>query len=182
MDSKILVIDIETTGFSKTKNKIVEIGIVSLDLLNGDIETLFSAFIKEDGITREEITKAWVIENSDITVEDIWKAENLQFYFDEIQRILNEYTLGATAFNNSFDFGFLQVRGFIIPAKLICPMKLATDICRIPGKKGGWKWPNVEEAYRYFYPGEDYIELHRGADDAYHEAKIVYALYKIGMF
>ncbi len=182
MDSKILIIDIETTGFSKTKNKIVEIGIVSLDLLNGNIKTLFSAFIKEDGITREEIAKAWVIENSDITVEDILKAENLQFYFDEIQRLLNEYVLGATAFNNTFDFGFLQERGFIIPIKLKCPMKLATDICRIPGKRGGYKWPNMEEAYNHFFPGNDYVELHRGADDAKHEAEIVYELWKLRVF
>lgn len=182
MDSKILILDIETTGFSKTKDKIVEIGIVSLDLMSGDIETVFSEFIKEDGLSVNEFTDSWISKNSDITIIDIDKAKNLQTYFDKIQSLFHECKLGCTAFNNSFDFGFLEERGFVIPVKLRCPMKLSKDIVRATDKRGSIKNPTVEEAYRHFYPGEDYIEKHRGADDAIHEAKIVYALYKLGVF
>ena len=38
------------------------------------------------------------------------------------------------------------------------------------------------KAWQHFFPGVDYIEQHRGADDAVHEAQIVYELYKLGVF
>lgn len=182
MDNKILVLDIETTDFSPKKGKIVEIGIVSLDLLDGNIETLFDELIKEDGLTITELADSWIIANSDMKIEDVWAAKNLQHYFDQIQKIINDHPIGATAFNNKFDFSFMDVRGFIFPAKLRCPMKLSTDICKIPGKRGGYKWPKVEEAYEHFFPDRSYVEKHRGADDAKHEAEIVYELYKLGLF
>lgn len=182
MDSKILIIDIETTGFSPRKNRIVELGIVSLDLLNGEIVTLFDEFIREDGITSEEIAKSWIIENSDITINDIQSANSLHHYFDCIQKIINEHPLGATAFNNTFDFGFFHDRGFIIPAKLRDPMKLCKGIVRALDKNGKIKNPSAEEAYLHFFPASGYVEKHRGADDAKHEAEIVYELYKLGVF
>jgi DNA polymerase-3 subunit epsilon len=40
----------------------------------------------------------------------------------------------------------------------------------------------VEEAFKFFFPESQYIEAHRGADDAKHEAMIVYELYKLGIF
>ena len=62
-------------------------------------------------------------------------------------------------------------------------MKLSTDICKIPSPRGrGYKWPNVEEAYKFFTVKTDFIEKHRGADDALHEAEIIHHLYKLGIF
>ena len=181
MDSKILVLDIETTGYTP-KNKIVEIGIVSLDLLNGNIETLFDELIKEDSLTLTELANSWIIANSDMKIEDVWAAKNLQHYFEQIQKIINEHPLGMTAFKKTFDFAFFADRGFEIPVQLKCPMKLSRDIVKALDKNGRTKNPTAEDAYRHFYPGENYIEKHRGADDAKHEAKIVYALYKRGVF
>lgn len=97
--------------------------------------------------------------------------------------ILDSYPLGATAFNNEFDFGFLENRNFVFPKKLPCPMKLSTDICKIPHKNGrGNKWPTVEEAFNFFFPDANFVEKHRGADDAFHEAMIVHELFKLGVF
>ncbi len=179
--SKILIVDIETTGFSPTKSKIVEIGIVSLDLNNGEINLVFNSFIKEDGITVEEIENSWIFKNSNITVDNIMTAPGLIQFANDIQDILLNYPSGITAYNNQFDLGFLQERGFVWHRTLPCPMELATYICQIPGKRG-LKWPKVEEAYHYFFPESNYVEAHRGADDAKHEAEIVYELYKLGVF
>jgi DNA polymerase-3 subunit epsilon len=55
-------------------------------------------------------------------------------------------------------------------------------VCKIPGNYGKYKWPKVEEAYDFFFPNNNYVEKHRGADDAFHEADIVYELHKIGLF
>jgi DNA polymerase III epsilon subunit-like protein len=181
---KILIIDIETTGFSHTKNSIIEIGIVSLDLDTGDIRVLFDHILHEEKTTPEEVEKSWVIENSGITALMIHHSPKLSHFKEHIQSIIEMYPLGSTAYNNQFDFGFLEDRGFKFPVKLPCPMKLSTDICKIPAKygKSGYKWPSCEEAYKHFFPDEDYVEQHRGADDAVHEAKIVKELYDLKIF
>lgn len=181
--SKILIIDIETTDFLQRNGKIVEIGIVELDLTNGERDIIYDRVCWETGLTEKEVDDSWIVKNSDLTKEAIRTSDNLNKLKPRIQEIINEYPTGATAFNNVFDFGFLENRGFVFPKKLPCPMKLSTDICKIPSPKGfGFKWPKVEEAHKHFFGEVGYIEKHRGADDAFHEAEIVYELYKMGVF
>lgn len=180
---KILVLDIETTGFLNQGGKIVEIGIVELDLSNGLKRIVFDEVCHESGISLKEVEDSWIVKNSDLTMEEIRHSRNLKKMQPEIQSILNQYELGATAFNNVFDFGFLEDRGFVFPKKLPCPMKLSTDICKILHKNGyGYKWPNFEEAHLYFFGDVGYIEKHRGSDDAFYEADLVYKLYQDGIF
>lgn len=181
---KILVIDIETTGFIRQGGKIVEVGIVSLDLSNGQKEILFDSLCHERSITREAVENSWIVQNKYITVEEIQNSPQLISILPQIQSIINAHPIGATAFNRSFDFDFLESRGIKFPKKLPCPMILATDICKLPNQNGysSYKWPKVEEAWKHFFPEIEYVELHRGADDAFHEADIVHALYKIGVF
>lgn len=177
----ILIIDIETTDFLQRGGKIVEVGIVELNLSNGEKKIIFDEVCHEKGITKEEVEKAWIIENSSLTLEDIRTSKPLHILQPTIQSIINQYNHGATAFNNAFDFGFLESRGFTFPKKLPCPMKLSTDICKIQSARG-YKWPKVEEAHKFFFGNVGYVEAHRGADDAFHEADIVYELYKRGVF
>lgn len=181
---KILIVDIETTNFLNKGGRIVEVGIVELDLDSGEKRVLFDEVCHEDGITRDECDTAWIIKNSNLTTEEIRTSKNLKILAKQINRILFNYPLGVTAYNSAFDFGFLESRGFVFQKKLPCPMLLSTNICRIPNRNGykGFKWPNVMEAYKFFLPESNYIELHRGADDAFHEADIVLALYKMGKF
>lgn len=181
---KILVIDIETTGFQNQGGKICEVGIVSLDLSNGNKEIVFNSLCHERPITREHVQDSWIVKNGYITVEEIQNSPYLPSILAEIQNVINSYPNGATAFNRSFDFNFLQSRGVQFPKMLPCPMILATDICKLPNQNGfsSYKWPKVEEAWKHFFPEVEYVELHRGADDAFHEADIVYELYKLGVF
>lgn len=181
--SKILILDIETTGFLQQGGKIVEVGIVTLNLETGERQIIFDEVCHESGITLEEVEKSWIVKNSDLTIEAIRNSQNLKKLQPQIQAILDLYPLGATAFNNAFDFGFMENRGFVFPKKLGCPMKLSTDICKIPHPTfGGYKWPKVEEAHKFFFGDVGYIEKHRGADDAFYEAEIVLELYKRGVF
>lgn len=180
---KILILDIETTGFLNQGGKIVEVGIVELDLSTGEKEIIFDEVTHERVITREEVENSWIVNNSTLTVEDVRRSTPLHKLKPQIQEILNRYDLGATAYNNDFDFGFLEDRGFIFPVKLACPMKLSTNICKIPSPRGsGYKWPKVEEAHLFFFGDVGYVEAHRGADDAFYEADIIYELYKRGIF
>lgn len=174
-NNKIVIIDIETAGF-KPRQPMLEVGIVELDLDTGEAKIIYDELVKEDHFN-DGFKDSWIFKNSDLEFEDVMEAKPLDI--TAIQGILNNYP--ATAYNNRFDFSFLEHRGLDIE-KLPCPMLIATNVCNIPGKYGKPKWPTVEEAYKFFFPDEAYIEKHRGADDALHEAKIVYELYKRGEF
>ncbi len=183
--NKILIIDIETTGFLNKGGSIVEIGAVELDLRNGQIKEVFSSLCREKILTEKHRKHpfGWIFENSDLKIDDVRNAPYFESVKNDFQEIINKYPLGVTAFNNDFDFGFLEDRGINFPIKLGCPMKISTDICKIPHQnRMGYKWPKVEEAFYFFFPGIDYKEKHRGADDAHHEAMIVYELFKMGKF
>jgi len=185
---KILVVDIETTGFLNSGGKIVEVGMVELDLSNGNRKIVFNQVTHERPITREHVERSWIVNNSDLSVEAIRLSKELKHLKQEIQEIINRYEAGATAYNNAFDFGFLNSRGINIPTVLPDPMLILTDIMQIPAppkvKKYGkkYKFPSVEEAWQYLFPDVKYIEKHRGADDAMHEAQIIYELHKMGKF
>lgn len=181
---KILIIDIETTNFFNRGGKIVEVGIVELDLETGERKILFDHVVHENGLTLKDVNEAWIVQNSDLTVEQIRFSPKFTSIKHIIQQIVDLYPAGATAYNNQFDFQFLEDRGIRFPKKLDCPMILATDVCQIPSYNGiGYKWPKVQEAWDFFFGTETgYIEKHRGADDAFHEALIVYELYKRGIF
>lgn len=182
MSKTILVIDIETTDKTPRTGKIVEIGIVSLDLETGNIIELFDSLLREDGLTAKD-REAWIFSNSDMTVEMVRNAPPAAEVFLQVQALLDLYPLGCTAFNRSFDVGFLESRGIRFGRNLQCPMLLATNICKLPSPRGiGWKWPRVPEAYKFFFPESNYVEDHRGLLDARHEAEIVYELWKMGVF
>ncbi len=180
---KIFILDIETTGFLNQGGSIVEIGIVDLDLDTGEVTEVFESLLREKILTGKHREKpfGWIFENSDLTVEAVRNAPAASEVLPKVQEILNNYPLGGTAYNNKFDFGFLRNRNLKIKG-LPCPMLLSTDICKLPGRYGSYKWPTAEEAFNYFYPDIEYKEKHRGLDDAKHEAMIVYALYKLGVF
>lgn len=180
---KVLIIDIETTGFSHSESSIVEVGIVSLDLNTGSRAILLDKVTYEEKTTINEIKNSWFYENTDFNGHELLESgELLTDLLPEIQRIIDSYPLGSTAYNNDFDYGFLESRAIKFPKKLPCPMKLSTPICKIKGKYKGYKYPKCQEAYDFFFPDEDYLETHRAADDAYHEAKIVHELWKRGVF
>jgi DNA polymerase III subunit epsilon len=180
---KIAIIDIETSGFQKQGGLIVEIGIVSLDLETGNIKNEFNSIVKESGFNEKHSKHpyGWVFQNSDLTYNDVLSANSLTSVLPEIQNILDKCSSGATAYNKAFDFGFLRSRGLQIK-ELDCIMLSATPVVGLPPNFGHNtpKWPNVEEAWEYFFPTVEYKEKHRALDDAKHEALIAFELFKLG--
>ena len=176
---KIAVIDIETTGFINNGGTIVEVAIIELDLDNGNTKVLLDYVVHEDTITLDKLTNSWIIANSDLTIEQVKYSINLKQIINIINIIADTYPV--TAFNRVFDIGFLESRNVKFKELYPCPMLELTPIMKLPNKnnRSGNKWPNVEEAYKYFFPNEDYIEKHRACDDALHECKIIYELYKL---
>ena len=185
VDNKILVLDIETTNFQNAGGSIVEIGAVELNLITGEIVPVFDSLCREPIFSDEHCSGkfGWIFSNSDMTPYMVKTASPFQVVKARFQRIINRYPLGVTAFNRNFDLPFLESRGLVFTKKLPCPMLLSTDVLKLPSPRGrGYKWPKVEEAMKFFFPDEQYSEAHRGCSDAADEARIVYELYKLGIF
>ena len=187
MSKKILIIDIETTGFHPREAIMTEIGIVELNLENGERNILFdkTCHNKREFVTRDYIESCFAVKQNWITVEEIQRSIDFERIKKQVQDIVDKYPLGVTAYNRIFDITFLEYYGIKFTKLLPCPMLLSTNIVKAPHKNprhNGYKWPKVEEAYDHFFPGNEYTEIHRGADDAYHEAQIVYELFKLNIF
>ncbi len=97
--SPFVVFDIETTGFSKEKCKIIEIGAVKVE--NGEVTERFSTFIDPGMPIPQEIT-----ELTGITDSMVRKAPS----FEEVIDSFIEFCSGCVmvAHNASFDMGFMK--------------------------------------------------------------------------
>lgn len=179
--TEILVIDIETTGFVPSKDFIVEVGLLKLNLETGEVTKLIDTVCKEKGMTREMIEKSWIVKNSSLTVDQVRYAPSFSSLIAGLKELCSLYPI--TAFNRKFDIGFLNARGIETPIFYPCPMLSLTPIMKIPKKSGvGHKWPSVEEAWEYFFPADqcgEYLEAHRGYDDALDESSIIHELHKL---
>ena len=65
MSKKILVLDIETTGFHPRDSIITEVGIVELDLETGERKILFDQVChnKRSFLTLPYVENSWVVKN-----------------------------------------------------------------------------------------------------------------------
>ena len=182
---EIVVVDIETSGFQPQGGLIVEVGIVALNLQTGGITNEFNEIVQEKDFGEKHMRDpyGWIFKNSDLQYDDVLEAIELIAIIPKIQTIFDKYPCGATAFNKQFDFGFLKSRGLRI-RELPCIMLSASPVVGLPPNLGyrDPKWPKVQEAWDYFFPGSAYIEAHRALDDARHEALIAYELFKLGRF
>ena len=180
--NKIAVIDIETTGLCFKNDLIVEVGIVELDLKDGSINTVYDSVVKENGFCSDH-KNSWIFKNSTLEFNEVMNGDPLDT--NTLQNILDNYKV--TAYKKTFDFNFLNHRGVSINNALDCPMILMTPICKIPhktknaDKSNEYKWPSFQECWNYLFPDSDYVEAHRSADDAKHEAIVVYELINRGI-
>lgn len=175
---KLLVVDIETTGFFVHSDAIVEIGITLVDTVTKSIELVFDNVIKHNKFNSRKHKNAWIFQNTTLTLEDVENAESLDFYKEEIQDLFNKYAM--TAYNKSFDLRFLKAVGFEMK-DVKCLMQTATQYSGYKDKNGRVKKPSVEEIYNQFFmnDGERYIEEHRAGSDSKDEARIL--LHMVGL-
>ena len=180
MQNEILVLDIETTGLSTANDFILELGIVKLNTETGEITELFNKVFKDPNLTAKH-RKSWIFENGFMDIEEVRKAKPLNYYTKEIQDIFTPYKGKITAWNRSFDHGFLSSNGFDLGEDVLCPMKASTHFFKIKGARG-FKWPKAQEAWDILFPDTHKIEAHRGLDDSIMEAKIIFELVQMGVY
>lgn len=176
-DKQLLVLDIETTGLNPSIDKIVEIGIVFLDLNFDTIAPMFNAVLNNaaDSITGQE----WVFKNTSLSMlEVVWSP----FSLSDVKFFIERLKLPWVSYNTLFDFTFLAENNIRVNNILQDPMIILSDIMKLPRKNGlkGYKWPKVVEAAKFL--GIDEIEQHRALQDAIFEAKIILEMYKRNMY
>ena len=174
---KIAVIDIETTGFKPWTGEIVEIGITELNLQTGETKELFNSLILEKGNFK---STEWIFKNTDLSFEMVKQSgKSLDFVRNDIQAIFDQYYM--IAYNQTFDFDFMEDRNFIVKYKLRDIMRDLPYILKLPKKRGsGFKWPNVQECIDNYEINE--TEIHRALSDTLQEAQIIYRANKKGDF
>lgn len=180
-NSKIAVVDIETTALKSEIGTIVEVGICELNLQDGNIEKLIDTVVCETDFNRSRAAHAWVFQNSSLTVEDVLNAPSWELIKPQITQIFNDYPV--TAYNLQFDLTWLRDRGVKLGKVLLDPMIESTNILQLPSKNpnySSFKWPTVEECWQWYFPDVEYVELHRAYDDCFHEAQIFHKMYTVG--
>ena len=70
---------------------------------------------------------------------------------------------------------------FLIGKPLICTKELTTPVCRIPGFRGQFKWPTLQEAHLHFF-GEEFASAHSALADVQACARIFFEGRKQGLW
>ena len=99
LDNTYVVFDLETTGFSSVKNKIIEFGAVKIK--DGEIIDRFSEFVNPQGPIPYEIEKLTGI-SDDMVMEALTVEEVLPKFLDFAKDCV------LVAHNASFDMSFIQ--------------------------------------------------------------------------
>ena len=185
-EKELLVLDIETTGINHRIAKIVEIGIVHLNLNDGVITPIFNEVIKEEGFGKND-ANSWIFENSTLLYSDCLLGKSIFKYKNLLNLLFKHYHV--TAYNKKFDFTFLRSRGIKIPNEYPDPMVSSTRVLKIPptdkminaGFGNRFKTASVQETYRFLFDSEK-IEPHRAREDVIMEAEIIKKLYDLNEY
>lgn len=70
---------------------------------------------------------------------------------------------------------------FYIGRPIICTKELTTPICRLPGFRGQFKWPTLQEAHLHFF-GEEFASAHSALADVQACARIFFEGRKRGLW
>jgi DNA polymerase III epsilon subunit-like protein len=100
------------------------------------------------------------------------KGEPARQVLEEFACDLKEADGLGIAHNSSFDISVLELarlqeempEDFPAFSKTFCTMKAMTDVCKIQGRYGRFKWPTLAEAYK-FCTGEEMRNAHEALAD-----------------
>lgn len=160
---KLLIVDTETNGLPVTFNAPMSdvtnwprITQFAWELCweNGETITQMCELVKPDG---------WVIPKQKFWIENGFSTEENEKYGLDMQMLMKYFIADLEqadlliAHNMSFDLPVITCEMFrykLKPAnktEKYCTKLATTDILKLPGFFGKYKWPSLEEAYTYFF-------------------------------
>lgn len=169
----LFILDLETTGLNGTEegDKILEVGIVRVDLDKGAVYPEFSKVVHQF-LTPEEKT-CWAFTHTSLTPEEVTSSPwSLNMCLDLMYMYSRSLGGVFTSYNVGFDFGkFLNPWGFR-PKLAPCIMEECAE------HYNGGRWFKAQEAYDQLCPDNpaalpDGQEEHRALSDATMEGWIL---------
>lgn len=189
---EIYVIDTETTGLDGgPRDLVVDIGVCSVDIDRGTVKDVYSSVVGYDVTEWEDRhTKAWIFENSDLTLDDVAAARPFFKVREDIARLLKGRAV--TSYNIPFDMDkFLfrepwHLRGVFSVCTDI--MKAAADVCKLPSELYGvsYRFPKLDHAYGTITSGDPAgiggRQDHRALSDARMASYVMIGMYRSGNY
>jgi len=115
---KIISLDIETTGLSPDRDRIIEIGAALVNMKTRKIEKTYETFV-QPGVPIPHL----VINLTGITDKDVEKAPNLKDIKDDLIKFIGDYPI--MGHNISFDIDFLEAAGIPLSNPRLDSMDIA---------------------------------------------------------
>lgn len=181
----INIVDIETTGLlGEPEAHVVEIGIVRL--IEGEIIPVYSSIVAPYYEITEDIEKAWVFQNTSLTLNQVKAGRPLEKVIREVRWALDGQP--ATSYNYQFDFcRFLHREPWgVCNKELPCIMRAAGAAYadRLPCSQYSG-CPSCQSTYSYLCPDNPAgipggIEEHRALSDAIVEGFILKEMIRRG--
>lgn len=123
IDTTYCVLDLETTGFSATTEKITEVGIMKIK--EGEVIDQFSCFVNPEKHIPQRVTEV-----TNITDDMVKDAETIEQVFPKILEFIEGSVL--VAHNAPFDMGFLKqnakILGYEFDYTYLDTLSLAKDL------------------------------------------------------
>ncbi|MBS0279193.1 MAG: 3'-5' exonuclease [Proteobacteria bacterium] len=185
----VLLYDTETQGLPDWKSPsggeqqphIVELYAALADAESGHIVDELHAIVKPEGWTiPDDVAAVHGITTERATLEG--QPEALVF-----TRFLQMHARAKerVGHNESFDARIMRIAhkryrsdeeaDAFKAAPAFCTMRAMTDHCKLPGKRGGYKFPSLSEAYQHFF-GRPLEGAHSARTDALAAGKLYFAL------
>ncbi len=173
----IYVLDLETTGLQGyPKDKVVQIGVVSLDLVTGEIETEMDEYLGYE-LTEEE-KQSWIFTEGGLDPDSLRDARSPEEIAHDLRLMLRDQRVAI--FNVGFDYTkFLAHPPFdLMPDDLVilpCVMQQARWVTRIKNRWDRYKWPTLHQAVELVL-GETQSHEHSAVDDAWWTARLLHRM------
>lgn len=182
-----LIFDTETTGkvdFNlppehETQPRLVQLGAQLLDS-DFHVRAEMNMIVKPEGFTiSDEVAKIHGITQAIADSYGLKESFVLQSFTS-----LCKYADVLVAHNLQFD-GIVMGRAYhvrkvdsIVAPKKRCTMHEMTEVCKLPGRGGSYKWPSLQEAYSKVTNGETFEGAHDAMADVRACAKVFQYLVK----
>lgn len=165
LHDSFVVFDLETTGFSKTRNRIIEIGAVKIE--NGEITDRFSTFVNPNVAIPYKI-----VQLTNITDDMVSDAPTI----DKALVDFLDFAKGSAlvAHNANFDYGFIKEKGRELGIAVSFPVIDTVGISRLLLSIKNYKLDSVAKALKI-----SLINHHRAVEDAEATAQIYEKLIKL---
>lgn len=190
----ILVLDTETTGLTGGPHDlVVDVGICEAVLSADTVTDVYSSIVGYD-VTEwsDEMCRAWIFENTDLTVDMVAAAKPFRLVRQEVARLLKGRYV--TCYNVQYDLDkFLYREPWNLQRQFLEARDImfsASDLCKLPAmdpRVKEYRYPKLDYAYEHLMDGQDPAGIHgkqdhRALSDARVAAHLMLKMYRDGHY